>query len=109
VSRPSNANRFTAVLVGVLALSLAACTNLNRTATLNESTHIPGARAQTTLQAELAKQGLPNATVTCAKTINVYVGPTVSCKLSSAGAHRTVKFTFKTLDGQIQLSSVKPT
>jgi APA family basic amino acid/polyamine antiporter len=36
------------------------------------------------------------------------VGPAESCKLSGAGPNGTVRFTFKTLGGEIDLSSVRP-
>jgi len=90
---------------GVVAL--AACTGPTRVATLNNATHVSGSSAASELQQELAKQGHPNVTVTCAKSIIVYVGPAVSCTLSGAGTNHAVRFTFKTLDGRISLPSVK--
>jgi hypothetical protein len=94
-------------LLACVVLLLAACAGPTRIATLNQTTRIPGARAETTLQQELAKRGFPSATVSCAKTIIVNVGPAASCSVTGAGTHNAVKFTFRTLDGKIDLASVK--
>ena len=103
----SRGNRVGAGVLGVLSVAvLAACTGPTRVATLNDATQVPGARAQSTLHQQLAKQGHPDVTVRCAKSIVVYVGPAVSCTLSGAGANHTVRFTFKTLDGAISVSSI---
>jgi hypothetical protein len=88
-------------------LALAACGETTRTATLNNATHVTGASMASALQQELAKRGYPNAAVSCAKSIIVYIGPAVSCAVTGAGPHHTVHFTFKTLDGKISVSSVK--
>ena len=93
--------------LALAVLALAACGEPTRVATLNETAHVSGATVAMTLQEQLAKRGFPSATVGCAKTIIVNVGPAVSCQLSGAGANGTVKFTFRTLDGKIELSSVK--
>lgn len=103
--RPSVLAR--AGLLAAAFLGLAACSGPTRVATLNQTAQISGATAATKLQEQLAKQGFPSATVSCAKTIIVNVGPAASCRLSGAGANGTVKFTFRTLDGKIDLSSVK--
>jgi hypothetical protein len=99
--------RLRATIFGVAFLTLAACTEPTRVATLNETTQVSGAQVAATIQEQLAKQGFPTATVRCAKTIIVNVGPAASCRLSGAGANGTVRFTFTTLDGKIDLSSVK--
>jgi hypothetical protein len=96
-----------ASLLASVVLSLAACAGPTRIATLYQTARIPGAPAETTLQRELVKRGFPSATVSCAKTIIVNVGPASSCSVTGAGTHKTVKFTFRTLDGKIDLSSVK--
>jgi hypothetical protein len=96
-----------ASLVAAAVFALSACSGPTRVATLNETTQISGAAAATAVQEQLAKQGFPNATVHCAKTIIVNVGPAVSCALSGAGAHGTVRFTFRTLDGKINRGSLK--
>jgi hypothetical protein len=95
------------VLVALAALTLAACGQSNRTATLNQTTRVSGAEADTLLQQQLARQGFPGATVSCAKSIIVNVGTTTSCNLSGAGAHRKVRFTFTDLSGYIDPASVK--
>ena len=101
-------NRAATGVLGVVAVGvLAACTGPTRVATLNNSSRVAGSSAAATLQQQLAKQGHPNVTVSCAKSIAVYVGPAVSCTLSGAGTKHTVNFTFKTLGGVISLSSVK--
>jgi hypothetical protein len=96
-----------ASFLGLALLPLAACSEPTRVATLNETTQVSGARVAATIQEQLAKHGFPSATVSCAKTIIVNVGPAASCRLSGAGANGTVRFTFRTLDGKIDLSSVK--
>jgi hypothetical protein len=96
-----------ASLLGLAVLTLAACSEPTRVATLNETTQVSGARVAAAVQEQLAKHGFPSAAVSCAKTIIVNVGPALSCRLSGAGANGTVKFTFRTLDGKIDLSSVR--
>jgi hypothetical protein len=104
-------NRRARALAGLLGaaavLVVAACTGPTRVATLNNATQITGAHAQTALQQALASHGYPNAAVSCAKSIIVYVGPALSCAVTGAGTHHAVSFTFKTLDGAISVSSVK--
>jgi hypothetical protein len=104
----SRVNRVGASGLAILSVAvLAACTGPTRVATLNNATRISGTRVQSALQQELARQGHPNAMVTCARSIVVNVGPAVSCTVTGAGANQTVHFTFKTLDGVISVSSVK--
>ena len=100
-------NPIAAGVLVALCMTLAACGEPTRIATLNDTTQIPGTRVATTVQQQLAKQGYPTAGVSCVKTIIVNVGPAVSCKLTGAGAKGTVKFTFRTLDGEIDLASVR--
>lgn len=91
----------------VLCIAVTACEEPTRVATLNDTAQVLGARVATTVQQQLAKQGYPNASVTCVKRIIVNVGPAVSCQLSGAGSKGTVRFTFRTLDGKIDLASIK--
>jgi hypothetical protein len=107
MTSPKKLNLAGVVLLVVASIGLAACGEPTRVATLNQTTQIEGTQAATTLQQQLAKQGHPNASVSCTKTIIVNVGPAVTCKLTGAGASGTVQFTFKTLGGQIDLASVK--
>ncbi len=100
-------NPIAACVLVALCMALAACGEPTRVATLNDTTQISGTRVATTVQQQLAKQGYPKASVSCVKTIIVNVGPAVSCELTGAGAKGTVKFTFRTLDGKIDLASVK--
>jgi hypothetical protein len=118
-------SRVCAILVGLLAVALAGCGGSDRTATANNSSQVSGQSVAAALQTQLAKEGVSGAQVSCAKTIIVNVGPKVSCTVSSGGAGataaaasgtagasprgagKTVTFTFKTLDGKIDLSSVK--
>jgi hypothetical protein len=65
--------------------------------------------AQTTLEQQLAKQGVSNPHVTCAKNLIVNVGTTTTCKLTGAGTKSLVSFTFSNSHGDIKLTSVKPT
>jgi hypothetical protein len=96
-----------ASFLGVAVLATVGCGEPTRIATLNETTQVKGETVAATLREQLANHGFPSATVSCAKTILVNVGPAVSCSLSGAGAKGTVTFTFRTLDGKIDLSSVK--
>jgi hypothetical protein len=94
-----------ALVIGLLAF--VACGRLNRAATINQVSETPGAAAATALQQQLAKQGFPNARVSCAKTMIVNVGTRTSCNLTGAGSNGTVRFTFSGSDGAIDLASVK--
>ena len=94
-------------LLASVVLLLAACAGPTRIATLNQTTRIPGARAETTLQQELAKRGFPSATVSCAKTITVIVGVTQTCSVTGAGPNGIVKFTIGNVSGKIDPGSVK--
>jgi hypothetical protein len=96
----------TVLALGAAVFLLTACGRLNRTATLNQST--PGLVAAIVLQHQLARQGHPAARVTCAKTLVVNVGITYVCGVRGAGAFRSVRFTFTSPRGTINLSSVKP-
>jgi hypothetical protein len=61
-------------------------------ATENNATQVSGQTVATALQQRLANAGVPGASVSCAKTIIVNVGPQVTCRLSES---KTVTFTFK--------------
>ena len=117
-------SRLSASLLGLLAVALAGCAGSDRTATDNNSSQVSGQSVAAALQTQLAKEGVSGAQVSCAKKIIVNVGPKVTCTLSSAGggataaasgtagasspgASKTVTFSFRTLDGKIDLSSVK--
>jgi hypothetical protein len=95
-------------VIAVSVLALAGCGRLNRAATINQTTQTPGAMAQTTLEQQLAKQGVSNPHVTCAKNLIVNVGTTTTCKLTGAGTRSLVSFTFSNSHGDIKLTSVKP-
>jgi hypothetical protein len=94
-------------LLGVLATLLAGCAESTRIATENDGTEVSGQTLATTLQQRLAQLGVTGPTVNCGKTVIVNVGPEVSCTVSAAGATKTVKFQFKTLDGKVDLPTVK--
>jgi hypothetical protein len=94
-------------LSAVAALSIAACGQLNRTATLNQTTKISGASAAAALQRQLANKGFSSASVSCAKTITVIVGVTITCSVTGAGPNGTVRFTIGNLSGKIDPGSVK--
>jgi hypothetical protein len=118
-------SRLSASLLGLLAVALAGCAGSDRTATANNSSQVSGQSVAAALQTQLAKEGVSGAQVSCAKNIIVNVGPKVTCTLSGGGggasaaassgtagasppgATKTVTFTFRTLDGKIDLSSVK--
>jgi hypothetical protein len=112
--------------IGVVAAALAGCGGTDRVDTENNNTQVSGEAVATALQQQLAKEGVSGAKVSCAKTIIVNVGPRVTCTLgtgaggtatsaasssgggaSSTSANEPVTFTFKTLGGKIDLSSVK--
>ena len=120
--------RLRAGLLGVVAVALAGCGGTDRVGTENDSAQVSGATVAAALQQQLAKEGVSGAQVNCAKTIIVNVGPRVTCNLSGGGggtstaaaatassssgssstsAGKTVTFTFRTLDGKIDPSSVK--
>ena len=107
-----SAGRLRAGRLGALAVIglvvLAGCGRLNRAATINQVTTTSGAAAAAALQQQLASRGLPGARVTCAKSLIVNVGTTTSCSLAGAGGKRTVRFTFSSSNGAIDLASVKP-
>jgi hypothetical protein len=111
-----------------VAVALAGCGGTDRAGTENDSAQVSGTTVAAALQQQLAKQGVSGAQVNCAKTIIVNVGPRVTCNLSAGGGGtstaaaatassssgssstsvgKTVTFTFKTLDGKIDPSSVK--
>ena len=96
------------LVVLVLALlSLAGCGRLTRTATLNQTTQIPGPVAESALAQQLARQGLTGARVHCAQSVIVYVGTATTCTLTGSGSQHIVRFTFKNTSGQIAPASVK--
>jgi hypothetical protein len=97
----------TGVALAVVALLVAGCGRLNRTATLNQTT--PGPAAALVLQQQLARQGHSGLLVHCGKSVIVVnVGITYACALTGAGrALRTVAFTFTSTSGKINLSSVR--
>jgi hypothetical protein len=90
----------------VAALALAGCGRLNRTATINQVTLVPGPVTAAALQQQLAKQSVPNARVTCAKNMIVNVGTRTACTLAGAGTKDIVTFTFTTKHGAIDPASV---
>jgi hypothetical protein len=96
----------TALALAASVLAVAACGTLNRTATLNQN--ISGVAAALALKQQLARLGHPGAQVRCAKTLIANVGITRSCNLSGAGAYSSVRFTFSSPRGTINLGSVKP-
>jgi hypothetical protein len=73
------------------------------------SVQIPGASAEAAVEASLASQGVPNATVTCPQTIAVKEGTTVTCDVGGGQgrATGTVTFTFSSAEGTIEPSSVQ--
>lgn len=72
------------------------------------SVTVPGSWADSQLEADLAKSGAPNATVSCPETIVVKVGTTVTCAVSSAsGVNGQVTFTFSNANGTVDSSSVR--
>jgi hypothetical protein len=95
------------IVLVVALLSLAGCGRLTRTATLNQTTQIPGPVAESALAQQLARQGLTGARVHCAQSVIVYVGTTTTCTLTGAAPHRIVRFTFKNTSGQIAPASVR--
>lgn len=94
-----------ALVVAVMAA--AGCGRLTRTATINQVTLAPGAATAAALRQQLAKQGVPDARVSCVKRMIVNVGTRTSCALAGAGAKDTVSFTFRSSDGAIAPSSVR--
>lgn len=71
------------------------------------SVTVPGSWADSQIEAQLAKQGLPNTTVACPSTIVVKVGTTVTCNVSGAnGVNGQVTFTFSNANGTVDTSSV---
>jgi NAD(P)H-hydrate repair Nnr-like enzyme with NAD(P)H-hydrate epimerase domain len=73
------------------------------------SVQVPGSTADAAIEKQLAKQGIPNATVDCPQNIIVKTGTTVTCNLSGAGgkAGGTVTFAWSSAEGTIDPSSVK--
>jgi hypothetical protein len=73
------------------------------------SVQIPGSSVEKSLAEDLAKQGAPNATVSCPQNIIVKVGTTVTCNVSGAAgaATGTVTFTFSSETGEVDASSVE--
>lgn len=75
------------------------------------SVKVPGSSVEKSIEAQLAKEGAPNAQANCPDTIIVKVGTTVTCDLSTGGgaAAGTVTFTFSSAEGDVDSSSVKTT
>ena len=72
------------------------------------SVQIPGASVEKELEAQLAKQGAPDAAVNCPDNIIIKVGTTVTCDVSGAGgkAGGSVTYTFSSAEGTVDPSSV---
>jgi uncharacterized protein DUF4333 len=72
------------------------------------SVEIPGASVEKELEAQLAKQGAPDAAVNCPDNIIIKVDTTVTCDVSGAGgkAGGSVTYTFSSVEGTIDPSSV---
>jgi len=77
-------------------------------APVSGSVQIPGATVEKELQAQLAKEGAPNATVNCPDNIIVKLDSPVTCDVSGAGGNvgGSVTFTFSNAQGDIETSSV---
>ena len=71
------------------------------------SVHVPGATAEKEIQKDLARQGIPNATVNCPDDIVVKSGTTVTCDVSGAKGAGKVTFSFSREDGTVDPGSVK--
>lgn len=73
------------------------------------SVKVPGSELDKTLEAQLAAQGAPDATVNCPETVTVKLNSTVTCDVTSAGggATGTVSFTFTSDTGEVDSSSVQ--
>jgi len=72
------------------------------------SVQVPGATVEKSIQADLAKQGAPNATVNCPDNIIVKVGTTVTCDVSSASGKANGQVTFTlSAEGTVDESSVQ--
>jgi hypothetical protein len=99
--------RFLCAGVLVVAVpTVAGCGRLNRTATINQTTQAPGATTAAALQRQLAKEGVPNARVSCAKSMIVNLGTRTSCRLAGARTKDIVRFTFSSSRGAIDPASV---
>lgn len=72
------------------------------------SVQVPGTTVEEQLEAQLAKEGAPNATVNCPDTIIVKLDTTVTCDVSGAGGSvgGTVTYTFSDAEGNVDTSSV---
>jgi hypothetical protein len=77
-------------------------------APVSGSVQIPGASVEKELQAQLAKEGAPNAAVNCPDNIIVKVDSPVTCDVSGGGGKvgGSVTFTFSNAEGDIDSSSV---
>jgi hypothetical protein len=106
MSRPRSALLAAAVLVAAV-LTLAGCGRETRVATINQTTQTPGAKAEATLEQQLAKLGVSNPQVSCVKNLIVRVGTTTTCLLSGSGSKKLVAFTFANSHGDIKLASVR--
>jgi hypothetical protein len=98
------------VALPLATLSVAGCGGLNRSATLGLTTktiRVSGSSAEVILQDQLAREGFATAKVTCARTIVVDVGVSLTCRLNGAGSSRTVRFAFKDTHGLIDRSPLR--
>lgn len=73
------------------------------------SVKVPGSTVEKSLDAQLAKEGAPDAQANCPDTIIVKVGTTVTCDLNTAGGATagTVTFTFSSDEGAVDPASVQ--
>lgn len=71
------------------------------------SVQIPGSWVDQQIEAELDKEGFPNATVECPSNIIVKTNSPVTCNVTGAGGGTTeVTFEFSSEDGTVDSSSV---
>jgi hypothetical protein len=96
-----------AIVLALTVVALAGCGRLTRVATINQVTKTPGAQAEATLEQQLAKLGVSNPQVTCARNLIVNVGTTTTCKLTGAEGKRLVAFRFADKHGAVKLTSVR--
>lgn len=75
------------------------------------SVEVPGSEVEKSLEAQLAKEGAPEASVTCPANVIVKVGTTVTCDVTSASgaAGGSVTFTFSDAEGTVDPASVQTT
>jgi hypothetical protein len=75
------------------------------------SVEVPGSTVEKQIEADLAKQGAPDAQADCPNNVIVKIGTTVTCNLNTAGGSSagTVTYTFSSAEGTVDPSSVKTT